>query len=374
MFVKGIGHTKFGNSMKTATVLGYEAAIMALKDANMTLKEINAIVVTDSIIFTNGEHQRHTPAIYSEMFETQIPIIRVVAACAGGGTAFYTANKMNYNNVLVIGADNLKTGSVSNITEELAYAGERFDEQDEGLNFPAQNALIANLYMKESGATDNDLNLVSKKNYDFGKNNPYAAFFNKTVELEKIEKSPIISSPLKLHHCSISVSGAAAIILTKEKTPIEVVGSSLITSPMTFFTRENFTSWDGVKKAATQAYQQANITPDKINCAEVHDAFSSLELMAYEDLGFCAKNHGKDLIRQGETLLTGRIPVNTSGGLKAKGHPISATGVSQIVWLVKQLRGDAGPNQVKNCKYVLAQNSGGVGATVTVNILKRHNL
>jgi len=131
------------------------------------------------------------------------------------------------------------------------------------------------------------------------------------------------------------------------------------------------TSWDASKLAADEAYKQAGIAPDDVDIAEIHDAFTSVELISYEDLGFCRKGEGKEMVRKGLTNIDGRMPVNTSGGLKAKGHPISATGVSQIYELVKQMRNEAGERQVSNVKHALAQNIGGAGSTVTVHVLRK---
>lgn len=371
MFIKGVSHSKFKATNRSTVEMGYDVGMDALKKSNLTLEDIELIVVTDTMFETNGEHQRHTPALYAELFQTDIPIIRVEAACAGGSAAFYTANKMSGKNVLVIGSDKLKSGTTLDITEELAYAGEHYDEQGEGLNFPAQNALIANQFMKLRDISIEDLHLIAKKNYDFAKTNPYAFFYKKDITLEAIKKSPVISSPLQLHHCSVSVDGACAVVLSSEKTDVELVGSALITSPMSFFARENPLVLEGVRKAAKIAYTQANIHPEDIDVAEVHDAFSTLEIMAYEDLGFCKEGEGKYMIQNGETHLNGRIPINTSGGLKAKGHPVSTTGLAQIVWLTKQLRGECAENQVNDPKIALAHNIGGVGATSCIHILKK---
>jgi acetyl-CoA C-acetyltransferase len=373
MFIKGVSHSKFGATDRSTTEMGYDVAIDAIKNSGLTLNDIGIIVVTDTMFESNGEHQRHTPALYAELFQTNIPIIRVPAACAGGSAALYTANRMGGKYVLVIAADKMKSSTTSDMTEALAYAGERYDEQDEGLNFPAQNALIANQFMKLREISIDDLHLIAKKNYDFAKTNKYAFFYGKNISLEQIKNSPMVSSPLQLHHCSVSVDGACAVVLSQEKTDIEIVGSSLITTPMSFFAREKPLSLDGLKKAASEAYSQAQVTPDQIDVAEVHDAFSTLEIMAYEDLGFCKEGEGKFMIRNGDTNLNGKTPINTSGGLKAKGHPISTTGLSQVVWLTKQLRGQCGENQVNDAKIALAHNLGGVGATSCVHILKKIN-
>src|SRR3989338_8211468 len=186
-----------------------------------------------------------------------------------------------------------------------------------------------------------------------------------------IKKSPVICSPLRLFDCSISVDGAAAAIITKEKTDIEIAGSSLCADRLPAFEASDMTSWEATKLCAAQAYREAGISPKDIDCVELHDAFTPVELMAYEDLGFCEKGEGKKLIRKGRTKLNGDLPVNMSGGLKAKGHPISATGVSQIYELTKQLRNQADKRQVDNPRIGIAHNVGGVGSSVTVHVLRK---
>jgi acetyl-CoA C-acetyltransferase len=221
------------------------------------------------------------------------------------------------------------------------------------------------------GATADDLALVALKNHENAYNNPKARFYKKSVTLKQIKNSPIVASPLRLFDCSLSVNGAAAAIISKEKSDIEIAASSLCTDRISAFESEDMTTWDASRIAAENAYKEAKITPEGINLAEVHDAFTSVELISYEDLGFCKKGGAKEMIRKGITKLNGQMPVNTSGGLKAKGHPISATGISQIYEIAKQMRNQCGKRQVDNVKYALAQNIGGAGSTVSVHILKK---
>ncbi|MBI2646968.1 thiolase family protein [Candidatus Woesearchaeota archaeon] len=280
-------------------------------------------------------------------------------------------DKLDYNNILVVGVERLLTNNSITVTDEIMMAAERIYEQSEGLNFPAENALVAQQYMLKYNATLNDFALVAYKNHQNAYLNPKARFYKKEVTLKQIKKSPVVASPLRLFDCSLSVNGAAAAILTKDKTDIELVGSSLYVDRLSAFESEDMTLWEATKLAAQEAYSQAGIKPSDIDIAELHDAFTPVELISYEDLGFCNKGEGKEMIRKGITNLNGELPVNTSGGLKAKGHPISATGISQIYELVKQMRNEAQERQVSNVKYALAQNIGGAGSTVTVHILKK---
>ena len=371
MYIKGVGMTKFGAQTNPSQELVYEAVMESLSDANIGIEDIDAISVSCIDTESNGERQRLFSGILSSVLKKKIPILSPTAVCGGGGAALWTANKLNHDNVLVIGVERLMSNNSSVTTDEILMAAERIYEQTEGLNFPAQNALVAQQYMQKYGATMDDLALVAFKNHQNAFLNPKARFYNKQVTLKQIRKSPVVASPLRLFDCSLSVNGAAAVILSKQQTDIEIVGSSLYVDRLPAFESDDMTSWEASKLASQDAYQQAQITPNDLNIAELHDAFTSVELISYEDLGFCNKGEAKNLIRKGHTSLNGKLPVNTSGGLKAKGHPISATGVSQIYELVKQMRNQADKRQVDNIKYALAQNVGGAGSTVTVHVLKK---
>jgi len=332
-------------------------------------------VISNNDILSNGERQRHSASMVSSLFQKKMPIIAVPAGCAGGGTALWTAVKLqksgNYNNILVIGFEKMVSNISKRITDEMLMGTERIYEQTEGMNFPAENALVAQQYMLLYDVTPDDLALVAFKNHKNAFLNPKARFYKKKVSLEEIKNSPIVASPLRLFDCSIPANGASALILSKDKTDVEITGSAEETDYLAPFEREDMTSWDASKLAADEAYKQAGIAPDDVDIAEIHDAFTSVELISYEDLGFCRKGEGKEMVRKGLTNIDGRMPVNTSGGLKAKGHPISATGVSQIYELVKQMRNEAGERQVSNVKHALAQNIGGAGSTVTVHVLRK---
>jgi len=370
MYIKGVGMTKFGAQTEPSQELVYEAVMEALEDADMSMDKIDAIVVSAIDNESNGERQRLFTSVLSSMLKRKVPVLNAPAVCGGGGASLWTANRLDYNNILVVGVEKLLSNTSMKVTDEILMAAERIYEQAEGLNFPAQNALVAQQYMMKYKATTDDLALVAYKNHQNAKLNPKARFYKKEVTLKQIKKSPIVASPLRLFDCSLSVNGAAAAIISKEETDIEVAASSMFVDRLPAFESEDMTTWKATVLAAEEAYKNAGITPKDISIAEVHDAFTSVELISYEDLGFCKKGEGKDLIRKKTTFMNGKLPVNTSGGLKAKGHPISATGVSQIYELVKQMRKQASGRQIDNVKYGLAQNIGGAGSTVTVHILK----
>ena len=371
MYIKGVGMTKFGVHTKTSQEFAYEAVMEALEDANMQLSEIDEIILSKGDSIHDGERQRLYPGVLSSILKYEdAPIIRVTAACSGGGTAFWNAVHSGKRNVMVLGIEKLTSSLTKFTTDEFMMAAERIYEQTEGLNFPAQNALVAQQYMMKYKVSEKDFALVALKNHENAFDNPKARFYGKKVTLDMIKNSPVVASPLRLFDCSISVDGAACAIISKDKTDIEVIGSSLYASRLPTFESEDMTTWDATTLAAKAAYNEASISPDKIDFVELHDAFTPVELMSYEDLGFAKKGEGKNLIREGTTKINGSLPVNASGGLKAKGHPVSATGVSQVYEIVRQMRKMAGKRQLDKTRIGLAHNVGGAGSTVTVHIFR----
>ena len=363
--------TKFGAQADTSQALVYEATFEALEDADFKIDDVDAIVVSAVDTESNGERQRLFSNVLNSIFRKKIPVLTATAVCGGGGAALWTANKLGYDNILAVGVERLLTNNSMRITDEIMMAAERIYEQTEGLNFPAQNALVAQQYMIKYGATTDDFALVAYKNHQNAFLNPKARFYKKEVALSQIKNSPVVASPLRLFDCSIPANGASSLILTNDKTDVEIAGSAENSDYLASFEREDITSWDASRMAAEEAYKQAGITPEDIDIAEIHDAFTSVEMISYEDLGFCKKGEAKEMVRKGVTSLNGKLPVNTSGGLKAKGHPISATGISQVYEIVKQMRNEAGERQVADVRHGLAQNIGGAGSTVTVHILRK---
>ncbi|MBI2656797.1 thiolase family protein, partial [Candidatus Woesearchaeota archaeon] len=308
MYIKGVGMTKFGAQTCPSQELVYEATLEALDDAEFKIEDIDAIVVSSIDSENNGERQRLFSSILSSILKKKVPILTTTAVCGGGGTALWTANKMDYDNVLVIGVEKLLANNSMRTTDEIMMAAERIYEQSEGMNFPAQNALVAQQYMLKYGATSDDFALVAYKNHKNAFLNPNARFYKREVTLKQIRKSPIVASPLRLFDCSLSVNGAAAAVLTKEKTDVEISGSSLFVDRLSAFESDDMTSWQASKFAAEEAYKQAGVAPSDIDIAELHDAFTSVELISYEDLGFCRKGGGKEMIRKGVTNIDGKLP------------------------------------------------------------------
>jgi len=387
MFIKGVGMTKFDYSQKPWWQFCYEATMEALEDAKMKISDIEAIAFTGMSSAAGGEHQTHKISLLSDLFKTNVPIIETPSVCAGGGVAFWVANRLlepqrrvemsgahrlGIKNVLAVSGEKLVDGPSEVTTDWILSAAERVVEQTEGMLFPVQNVLVWQQYMEKYGATMDDLAQIAFKNHQNATLNPKAYYYQRPVSLEEIKKSPIVASPFRLMDCSLSVNGGAAVILSKEKSDIEIIGSGFATDYLLTFGREDIAHFKGTRIAAEQAFKEAKIKPKDIDLAEVHDAFTSVELFSYEDLGFAPIGKGAELIRSGKVNLDGELPVNTSGGLKAKGHPISVTGLAQIYEIVNQLRGKCGERQVKgNPKIGLCHNIGGAGGSVTVHILRK---
>jgi len=378
MFIKGVGCIPYKIYDKKSHLLAYDAISNCLDDADMSLNKIDAVVFSTLEWFYTGEFQRHFASLMSGILKTRVPIIRVPGACAGGGTALWTAKKMmensELNNVLVFGVEKLfgHTRNSEKVVDEFMMAMESRWEQPEGLTAPSSAAMVADEYFQKfPEATVDDLALINFKNHSNGFLNPNALFYNQKVSLEEIKGSPIIAFPLKKFDCSISADGAAACIITKDKTDIKLAGSGYIADYLPPFERESCSTWEGTTISSKEALKEAGIELSDIDFMELHDAFSIVELITYEDLGFCRKGDAFKLVRDGYFNLDGKVPANASGGLKAKGHPVSATGVGMVYEIVNQLRGECKDRQVSNARIGLLHNIGGTGCTTVCHIFKK---
>lgn len=375
-YISGIGRTKFGVLNENLPELAYEAMLKSLEDSNLSINDIEAIYVSN---FCAGpfQNQLHLNSIISSLLpKSSVPIIRIETACAAGGSAVYQAiiSLNNFKNIMVLGVEKMTNVDNLSATKNISAAGDRALDQSEGLIFPAEYALIAQQHMIKYNTTLDDLALVSLKNHKNANLNELAHFYHKKVDIEMIKNSPIICSPLRLFDCSPMSDGAAAIILSHNKKAdrdVKVIASSLVTDTISLCQRKNLTSFRAAKDAAKDAYKQAKITPKDIDIAEVHDCFTIAELIAIEDIGLCEEGEGKYMIQEGRTTLQGDIPINTDGGLKADGHPIGASGIAEIIEVVKQLREEAGKRQINGVEIGLAHNIGGIGGTAVIHILKK---
>ncbi|MDW8040291.1 MAG: thiolase domain-containing protein [Nitrososphaerota archaeon] len=325
------------------------------------------------------EHQGHTGAAVADWAGLlHIPAIRTEAACSSSGVALraaiYAVASGLCDVVMVGGVEKMTHRSTSEVTEFLAMASDFPFEQWHGITFPGLFALMATAHMHKYGTTEAQMAHVAVKNHYNGSLNP-KAHMQKEITLEQALSSRVIAWPLKLFDCSLITDGASCLILTRPDiakkytdTPVHIIGTGQASDTIGLYEREDFTSLRAAKLAAKQAYEMADVTPEDIDVAEVHDCFTIAEIIAYEDLGFCKPGEGGRLAENGETTLRGRIPVNTSGGLKAKGHPVGATGTAQAYEIYLQLTGQAEKRQVDDAEIGLTHNVGGSGATATVHI------
>jgi acetyl-CoA C-acetyltransferase len=327
------------------------------------------------------EHQGHTGAAAADWAGLlNIPATRTEAACASSGAALrsgiYAVLSGLADTVLVGGVEKMTHRTTAEVTEYLAMASDYPFEQWHGITFPGLYALMATAHMHQYGTTERQMAQVAVKNHHNGALNP-KAHMQKEITLEKALASRPVATPLKLYDCSLITDGASCAIITKPELaakftdqPVHVIGTGQASDTIGLYERQSLTSLQAAKLAAHAAYHMAATKPDGIDVAEVHDCFTIAEIIAYEDLNFCPAGEGGRLAETGETRLNGRLPVNTSGGLKAKGHPVGATGTAQAYEIYLQLTGQADKRQVKNAKVGLTHNVGGSGATATVHIYR----
>jgi len=381
--VIGIGLTKFGELWdKSFRQLITEAGAKAILDSGISGEEIDAMYIgsMSSGRFVGQEHIGALVAEASGFSHLHIPSTRVEGACASGGLAVrqgYLSIASGMNDIVVVGGiEKMNDVSGTAATGTLATAADQEWESFFGVTFPGLYAMIARRHMHEYGTTKEQLAQVAVKNHKNGALNPNAQY-RREITLEQAINATMVAEPLGLLDCSPVTDGAASIVLcaaekAKKYTdkPIKIIGSGQGSDTLALHSRRDICTLDATVHAAKMAYKQANVTPKDIDLAEVHDCFTIAEICAIEDLGFVKKGEGGKAIENNITTLDGQIPINTSGGLKTKGHPVGATGVAQIVEIVEQLRGEADKRQVKDAKIGLAHNVGGSGATAVIHILE----
>ncbi len=381
----GVGHSKFG-ARKDVNVpeLAWEAIKPAMQSANVEQKDIDFMVVGTAGLWSS--EAAVPPLLYEYGMFENVGSMRVEAACATGNAAIrvgYTAIESGEADVvLVVGLEKMQESPNPTVIELIGRFGSYFWEfENFGLTFPGYYALHATAYMAKYGATEEDFAKVAVKNHYYGAKNPKAQF-QREISLEQAINSPYVAWPFKLFDCSPITDGSAAVILASEEKVKEwgveekiwILSQGVGTGTANLSRRESFTSLKSASYAAEVAYRKAGIDIDapykEIDGADVHDCFTAAEIIAYEDLRFAKRGEGVELIREEQTYIGGRIPVNVDGGLKAKGHPIGATGVSQAVEAFKQLLSKAENGRqidVKNGRY-LAHNVGGTGHYTYVTI------
>lgn len=381
--IVGVGISRFGERWDMSLRdLAWEAAVPAVEDAGIQGRDIQLVVFGNMSggLFVGQEHVGALVADFLGLNPT--PAVRVEAACASGGVALFqgylaVASGM-YDVVAVGGIEKMTDVATDRATVALAGAMDSEWEAYFGATFPGLYALIAQRYMYEYGLSRETLAEVAVKNHYHGSMNPYAHFRFRTT-VERVLSSPLVADPLRRDDCCPISDGAACLILVPADkarkytdTPVYVKACTVASDTLALFEREDICTLRATVEAAKQAYRVAKVSPADIDLLEVHDCFTIAEIIAIEDLGFTGKGEAGRLYEEGETYVGGRIPVNTDGGLKAGGHAVGATGVKQVVELVKQLRGEAERGrQVSDAEYGLAHNVGGSGATAVVTIVGR---
>jgi acetyl-CoA C-acetyltransferase len=381
--VIGVGCTVFGEKWSHSfRDLFIEAGAMALEDANLSGEQIDALFVGNMSAgrFVEQEHIGALIADYAGLATEHTASTRVEAACASGGLAFRqgvmaVASGMA-DIVVAAGVEKMTDVAPGQTVDTLAGAADREWEGFVGATFPGLYAMIATDYMHRYPLTREQLAQVAVKNHYNGARNPIAQF-QQEITIDTVTSSSLVADPLRLFDCSPITDGAAAVILAPLEvakkytdTPVRILASAQASDTIALHDRRDISTLDATVHAGQKALQQAHLTHQDIDLVEVHDCFTIAEICAIEDLGFCTKGEAGKLTGEGVTALNGDLPINTSGGLKACGHPVGATGIKQIYEVVQQLRGEAGKRQV-DAEVGMTHNVGGTGATVVVHILGR---
>jgi acetyl-CoA C-acetyltransferase len=382
--IVGAGKTPFGAfADKDLRALAVEAGSKALANAGAGAEAIEAFYLGNFAgpEFTGQNHL--APYISTALGMTGIPSTRFEAACASSGAAFFQAfmgvASGIYDTVMVVGVEKMTCQPTARVTEILSEAGDCATEVRVGSTFPSLFAMIARRHMHDFGTTREHLSAVAVKNHANGALNP-DAHMRKAITLEQAMNARPIAEPLNLYDCSLISDGAAAVVLCAadrasefSDKPVKVLGVAQASDWVALDQKADITIFAAVRGAAERAYRMAGVGAKQIEFAELHDCFTIAEIVAMEDLGFVERGRGGFFSAEGGTRRDGPMPVNASGGLKSKGHPVGATGVAQICDVVQQLRCEAGERQLARHSLGLAQNLGGSGATCVVTILGRES-
>lgn len=376
--IVGAGMTPFGELWESSLRQMFaDAAMEAL--ASVGADHLDAIYVGNMSggQFVGQEHLG--PMMAEQIGMSGVPAMRVESACASGGMALRMAYldvaSGQSDMVLATGVEKMTDGA--DATNVLATAADQENEVYHGITFPGLYAMMARAHMEQHGTTLEDMAWVAVKNHRHGALNPKAQY-RKEVTVEQVLSSAAVADPLRLLNCSPVSDGAAAVLVVPldragefTDAPVQIIGSGAATAPMALADRADLTRLDAVRQSAERAYEAAGIGPTDIDLAEVHDCFSNAEIMCIEAMGLTGDSDPAKAAESGYTALGGTRPVNTSGGLKAKGHPVGATGIAQAIEIFEQLRGEAGDRQVADAHIGAAQNMGGSGASSVVHVFRR---
>jgi acetyl-CoA C-acetyltransferase len=379
--VVGVGLTEFGERWgQSLRTIWAEAALAALADAGVEEVDLITIGCMSPGLFVGQEHLASLLA--DELGMAGTAASRVESACASGGlalrTGFAEVAAGLSDTVLVTGVEKMTDVDGSDATYALGTAADQEWEGFHGITFPGLYAMLARAHMQRFGTTVEQLAAVAVKNHANGLLNPFAQY-HLELTIDDVLSSTMVADPLRLFDCSPVTDGAAALVLTTaeraaelagNRTIVTISGSGLATDTIALANRSDLTELGAVRKAADRAYAMAGKKPGDIDVVEVHDCFTIAEIMATEAIGLFEPGQGASAVEAGVTAIGGTMPVNPSGGLKSKGHPVGATGVAQVAEITTQLRGEAGDRQVAGARTGLAQNMGGSGGSSIVHILE----
>jgi acetyl-CoA C-acetyltransferase len=379
--VIGVGMNKWGELWdKSIRDIFVEAALLAMEDAGVDRIDSMYVGCMSSGLFVGQEHLGSLMADYLNV--KPIPTTRVESACASGGVAlrqgFIEVASGISDIVLVGGVEKMCDVGGGEATYALSTAADQEYEDYHGITFPGLYAMMAKRHMHDYGTTREQLAQVAVKNHQHGSMNPLAQYPFK-ITVEAVLNSVLVADPLRILDCSPITDGAAAAILCPvemakkmgKRPVVQVVGSGQATDTIALHSRKDLTWLAATARASEMACQMAGLGPEDLDLVEVHDCFTIAEICVIEALGLVERGQGGQAAESGLTALGGKIPVNTSGGLKSKGHPVGATGVAQVMEVAKQLWGEAGARQVKDAHIGLTQNMGGTGGSTAVHIFKR---
>ncbi len=371
VYVSSVGMTKFGNRNESLPELLAEAASKAISQLPLKERNFGALLVAAMNPQEFSGHDNIAALMADKLGLTSIPAFRIENAPASGSAAlhqaFFAVSSGIYNKVLVIAGEKMTGLNRKELTSLIAKLVPRTQRQL-GITIPAMTALLTRRYMHKHDLSREDLALVAVKSHHNGSMNPNAHFQNE-ITLEDVLSSQIISDPLRLYDCAPISDGACAAVVTSNRCQVKILGLGHGADTLYYQHRDSLTSFSATTMAAEKAYTMSGVLPRDVDVVETHDAFTILELLNAEDLGFFEEGKSMDALKTGVTNIGGDMPINPSGGLKAKGHPVGATGLAQICELFWQLSGEAKKRQVDFAKVGLAHNIGGFGNNALVTIL-----
>ena len=368
--IASVAMTRFGTRPESLPDLMAEAAHRALASAGLDRPDALVVSTMNPEEFIGEGNFASYVATYLGLART--PSLRAETATSSGAAALFTAFAAVaagvYRSVLVVGGEKMTHLGTPRVSELISRSIDPY-ERSYGATMPALAGLVTRAWMASTGATLRDISQVAVKNHANGARNPWA-HFRQPVTLDAVMASRMVADPLRLFHCCPISDGAAAVVVVAERAPVRIAAIGQGSDYLALRYRDSFTGFRASQEAARAAYRMAGFGPERVEVAELHDAFAPFELLSMEDLGLAPAGKATRMLAHGETALDGRLPVNPSGGLKARGHPLGATGLAQVVELFWQLTGQAEGRQVE-ARVGLAQSIGGLATTNWVTLLER---